>query len=105
MSIERNFNKYLFNHVKSKAIDNRIAKTIVLNYQRLNRDTQEKFFESLMLAFANFTDSAFECIKFEETSNLNLTERNKDFRLKSIRIANVAVSFAAIMKTKKNVNI
>ena len=89
MSIERNFNKYLFNLVKSKAMDNRIAKTIVLNYQRLNRDTKEKFFESLMLAYANFTDSAFESIKFEETSNLNLTERNKDFRLKSVRIANV----------------
>ena len=89
MSIERNFNKYLFNLVKSSLMDNKVAKTIALNYQRLNRDVRDKFFESLMLAYANFTDSAFENIKFEETSNLDLAESNKDFRLKSVRIANV----------------
>jgi len=70
-------------------MDNKIAKTIVLNYQRLNRDTKEKFFESLMLAYANFTDSAFESIKFEDISKLDLSDRNKDFRLKSLRLANV----------------
>lgn len=89
MSIERNFNKYLFNLVKSSAMDNKVAKTVALNYQRLNRDAKDKFFESLMLAYANFTDSAFDNIKFEETSNLDSLASNKDFRLKSVRIANV----------------
>lgn len=89
MSIERNFNKYLFNLVKSSAMDNKVAKTVALNYQRLNRDAKDKFFESLMLAYANFTDSAFDNIKFEGTSNLNSFASSKDFRLKSVRIANV----------------
>jgi len=89
MSIEKNFNKYLFTLVKSNAMDNKVAKTVALSYQRLNRDAKDKFFESLMLAYANFTDSAFDNIKFEESSNLDTADSNKDFRLKSVRIANV----------------
>ncbi len=89
MSIERNFNKYLFNLVKARAMDNKVAKTVALNYQRLNRDTKEKFFESLMLAYANFTDSAFDNIKFEESGKSDSSNTNKDFRLKSVRLANV----------------
>lgn len=89
MNIEKNFNKYLFELVKSKAMDNKVAKTVVLNYQKLNRDAKDKFFESLMLAYANYTDSAFENIKFEETSSKYLTASDKDYRLKSVRIANV----------------
>jgi len=89
MSIERNFNKYLFTLVKSNAMDNKVAKTVALSYQRLSRDAKDKFFESLMLAYANFTDSAFDNIKFEETSNLDSASSKKDFRLKSVRIANV----------------
>lgn len=89
MSIERNFNKYLFNLVRTTAMDNKVAKTVALSYQRLNRDAKDKFFESLMLAYANFSDSAFDNIKFEETSNLDSPNSNKDFRLKSVRIANV----------------
>lgn len=89
MSIERNFNKYLYNLVKSSAKDNKVAKTVALNYQRLNRDAKDKFFESLMLAYANYSDSAFDNIKFEVSSNLGSAESKKDFRLKSVRIANV----------------
>lgn len=89
MSIERNFNKYLFNLVKSSAMENKVAKTVVLNFQRLNRDTKEKFFESIMLAYANFTDSAFDNIKFEESLNSESSSAKKDFRLKSVRLANV----------------
>lgn len=70
-------------------MDNKVAKTIALNYQRLNRDAKEKFFESLMPAYSNFTESAFANIKFNETSQLESEEGKKDFRLKSIRIANV----------------
>ena len=81
MSIERNFNKYLFSLVKSNAIDNKVAKTVALSYQRLNRDAKDKFFESLMLAYANFSDSAFDNIKFEETSNLDSPNSNKDCQL------------------------
>jgi len=89
MGIDRNFNKYLYNLVKSNLMDNKVAKTIALSYQRLNRDAKDKFFESLMLAYANFSDSAFENIKFEESSNLDSADSKKDFRLKSVRIANV----------------
>lgn len=89
MGIERNFNKYLFNLVKSSAMENEVAKTVALNYQRLNRDVKEKFFESLMLSYANFSDSAFDNIKFEETSRMDSIDSSKDFRLKSVRIANV----------------
>jgi len=89
MSIERNFNKYLFNLVKSSAMGNKVAKTIALNYQRLNRDSKEKFFESLMLAYANYTDSAFDNIKFEESSTSDSLNAKKDFRLKAVRLANV----------------
>lgn len=89
MIIERNFNKYLFNLVKSNAMDNKVAKTVALNFQRLNRDAKDKFFESVMLAYANFTDSAFDNIKFDETSNIDSAANNKDFRLKSVRISNV----------------
>jgi energy-coupling factor transporter ATP-binding protein EcfA2 len=89
MSIEKNFNKYLFDLVKTKAMENKISKTIVLNYQRLNRDTKEKFFDSLMSAYANFTDSAFDNIKFEDTLTLNQINSNSDFRLKSVRLSNV----------------
>ncbi|RZK59012.1 MAG: hypothetical protein EOO91_06415 [Pedobacter sp.] len=89
MSIERNFNKYLFNLVKNSAMDNNIAKTIALNYQRLNRDAKDKFFESLMLAHVNYSDSAFDNIRFEEPQNLEQPSIGKDFRLKAVRIANV----------------
>jgi energy-coupling factor transporter ATP-binding protein EcfA2 len=70
-------------------MDNKVAKTIALNYQRLNRNAKDKFFESLMPAYSNYTDSAFSNIKFDETSRLVLEEGKKDFRLKSVRIANV----------------
>jgi len=89
MGLEKNFNRYLFNLVKSRAMDNMVAKAVALNYQRLNRDTKEKFFESLMLAYANFTEAAFDNIKFEESSSLDSIEGKKDFRLKSVRLANV----------------
>ena len=89
MSLERNFNRYLFNLVKSTAMDNKVAKTIALNYQRLNRNTKEKFFESLMLAYANFTDSAFDTIRFEDASTSDSVKAKKDFRLKAVRLANV----------------
>ena len=89
MSIERNFNKYLFNLVKSSAMDNKVAKTVALNYQRLNRAAKDKFFESLMPLYSNFTDTAFDNIKFEEKEKLDSSNVNKDFRLKSVRLANV----------------
>jgi energy-coupling factor transporter ATP-binding protein EcfA2 len=89
MSIEKNFNKYLFNLVKSSAMDNKVAKTVALNYQRLNRDARDKFFESLMLTYSNFSDASFDNIKFEETSRLDSIEIPKDYRLKSVRLANV----------------
>lgn len=89
MSIERNFNKYLFNLVKSIAMDNKVAKTVALNYQRLNRDSKEKFFESVMSAYANYTDSAFENIKFDQSGKTDLPTDKNDFRLKAVRLANV----------------
>lgn len=89
MSIERNFNKYLFNLVKSNAMDNKVAKTLALNYQRLNRNAKDKFFESLMLAYANFSDSAFDNIKFEDASTSDSDSTKKDYRLKAVRLSNV----------------
>jgi len=89
MSIERNFHKYLFNLVKASAMNNKVAKTVAMNYLRLNRSTKEKFFESLMPLYSNFTDTAFDNIKFEESVKPDFLKANKDFRLKSIRIANV----------------
>ena len=89
MSIERNFNKYLFNLVTSSAMDNRVAKTLALNYQRLNRNAKDKFFESLMLAYANFSDSAFDNIKFEDAPTSETDSAKKDFRLKAVRLSNV----------------
>lgn len=70
-------------------MNNKVAKTVALNYQRLNRDTKEKFFESVMLAYANFADSAFDNIKFEDSGKSNSLSAHKDFRLKSVRLANV----------------
>ncbi|MES2773641.1 MAG: hypothetical protein V4722_05630 [Bacteroidota bacterium] len=70
-------------------MENKVAKTIALNYQRLNRSAKDKFFESLMPAYSNFTDTAFSNIKFNETSRLESEHAKKDFRLKSVRIANV----------------
>ena len=89
MSIEKNFNKFLFNLVKLKSIDNRVAKTIVTNYQRLNRDSKEKFFETLMSSYTNFSESAFDSIKFEEKSSVGSEEDLKDFRIKAVRLSSV----------------
>ena len=89
MSIEKNFHKYLFNLVKVSAMDNKVAKTVALNYQRLNRAAKDKFFESLMPLYLNFTDTAFDNIKFEESEKSDSSNANKDFRLKSVRLANV----------------
>jgi len=89
MSIEKNFHRYLFNLVKSSAMENKVAKVIALNYQRLNREAKDKFFESIMPAYLSFTDTAFLNIKFNEASNIEQDDSKKDFRLKSVRIANV----------------
>jgi hypothetical protein len=98
MIVERNFNKYLYNLVKSNAMDNKVAKTLALNYQRLNRSAKDKFFESLMSAYANFSDSAFDNIKFEDSTTSDSDSVKKDFRLKALRLSNVR----GIPKEKKS---
>lgn len=87
--IERNFKKFLQQLANNELKENLFARVIANYYDKLRTDSKEKFYESLLPYYK--THDGFQNLPpftISESENVPVVA-NKDFRISSIRIANV----------------